>query len=74
MIKKIDILNKNYRMQTKKNEFLSKLIFRKGGAIGMFISLVPKVLQSWGLFNFDKLVHLVEFPNVSTTNCNLQNE
>ena len=51
-----------------------KLIFRKGGAIGLFISLVPKILQPWGLLNFDKLVHLVECPNVSTTNSNLQNE
>ena len=55
----------------------------KGGDIELFITIVPKVLkitfsyslaeQPWGLLlNLDCLVGLVECPNVSTTNCNLQ--
>ena len=43
----------------------------------MFDTIVPKVFlldqQLWGHFlNFDLLVHLIDCPNVSTTNYNLQ--
>ena len=38
------------------------------GDIGLFITLVPKLL-----LDFDWLVHEVKCPNVPTTNCNLQN-
>ena len=45
---------------------------REGGDIGLFISLLPKVLyQLWGLIlNFDWWVHYVEGPKVANTNHN----
>ena len=58
---------------------------REGGDIGLFITLcIPQSLiimfsyllaqQHWGLlFHFDRLVHLVECPNISTPNCNVHN-
>ncbi len=54
---------------------------REGGDLGLFITLVPKVItfsysflyQLWGLiFNFDWLVNKVEYPNFTTINCNLK--
>ena len=55
---------------------------RKKGDIWLFIILVPKVLNNGFLFvnlttsetllYFNWLVHKVECPNVSTTNCNPQ--
>ena len=47
---------------------------KEGGEIGLFITLVSKVLQQRFLicFYFDWLVHKVEFPNVSTTNCDYE--
>ena len=55
---------------------------REGGDTGLFITLVPKFFiitnpyslakQLWGLvFNFDRLIHYVECPNISKTNSNV---
>ena len=47
----------------------------RGLEIGLFITLVTcnNVLFRWlnNLGKFDWLVHLVQCPNLSTTNCNL---
>ena len=68
----------------KKQDTKSFRKHKEGGSgdIGLFITLVPKffkyrflirwIKQPWGLLlNFDWFVHLVECPNVSTTNFNL---
>ena len=58
------------------------LNLREGGDIGLFITLISKFYnnvfsfflaqQPWGLLlNFDWFLQSVEFPNVSTNNCNL---
>ena len=50
---------------------------REGGHIRLFITLVPKVYNNVFLFvgvttwNFDWSIHYVEYPNVSTTKCDL---
>ena len=47
---------------------------REEGDIGLSTKSYINVLQqTWGLLlNFNWLVHLVECPNVSSTNCNLE--
>ena len=62
--------------------YLKSIYDREGGDIRLFITLVPKGFKTFSysldyhqwifLINFDWLVHLVECPNVSTTNCNLE--
>ena len=54
------------------------IIITEGVDNGLLIILVPKfynnVFYSWlnNFKDFSILIHLVECPNVSTTNCNLQ--